>query len=115
MIDEDTSQAIKTIADALAAMVDKPSASICTAPRGWRALYLHGVEGLSVSRDIAMWLADGGAVFALVLDDKGELRVAGEIEGFLGYCDPDDEPQEKARIYARARAEQLKREAGPVE
>ncbi len=74
------------------------------ATQGWRAVFLLGECG-GVSRQVAFWATSvgvGPAWLGIVVDDDGGLTSAHELPGFVGYADPEDDP-EKMIVAARKR------------
>jgi len=76
------------------------SLTMVTAGEGWRALYAYGEgqTGVCLSRLIAAWCAwPDELVCGMVIDDLGNLAKANEVDRFICYCAPDDNPEEIIR------------------
>ncbi|KKN71074.1 hypothetical protein LCGC14_0424910 [marine sediment metagenome] len=77
---------------------------ISTAGEGWTALYKYTEGGSDVvlARMVAAWVhdpdtlrdPDARTMVGIVIDDMGKLQVAHDVERFICYCAPDDNPEE---------------------
>lgn len=79
---------------------------------GWRAVFLLPDHG-GLSRQVAFWCIEG-EVFGVVADDDGNMKPATKIDGFIGYTDPDDDPEKLISVvHARRRTKEKEKENKP--
>ncbi|MFH1602461.1 MAG: hypothetical protein ABIH03_00965 [Pseudomonadota bacterium] len=90
---------------------------IPTSGDGWRALFT--VDGGTLARVVAFWceagIPMGGVVeesgnppaadfYGVVVDERGRLVPADYVDGFFGYCAPDDDPRSVLSAVAAGKA-----------
>lgn len=73
---------------------------IASAVDDWRALF--AINGVLMSRKIALWGGNEGSPCGIVVNEQGMLRAASTLPGFVGYAAPDDDPNQIFRAHERA-------------